>query len=350
MYFNNALKRGDLVKSIIYTAESVIEKILSDIPSIEGIRIKDRNKNGFVISFIMDDNNHKEIRILWLDHAFPKNVVNTLDSDLSDDYRIIMAPYISDDAAKICKDKGVGYCDLSMNCMILFEYIYIHIRGNPNKYPTDNQAKSLFKASSKTTSLILRELMNDISVKWKIKDLSERVNCSIGLVSRVKTYLCNHMWAEADSDGFFVTAPESLMKSWGEAYSIPETINCYTLDSLSLFEQKCYKAYQDSSINACLTGFSGGVRYSPVVRYTKIHIWVDRKDLNEFIMYTGCKVVDSGSNIAIYIADSEEVFSNCKVIDNSRVASPVQIYLDCMQLKGRGEEMANSIFNKEIKK
>ena len=72
--------------------------------------------------------------------------------------------------------------------------------------------------------------------------------------------------------------------------------------------------------------------------------------INEFISNTGCKVVDSGSNIAIYIADSEEVFSNCKVIDNSRVASPVQIYLDCMQLKGRGEEMAESIFNKEIKK
>ena len=344
------LKRGDLVKSTIYTAESVIENILSDIPNIEAIRVKERYKNGFVISFIMDDNNQKKIRILWLDHAFPKNVVNVLESNPSDDYRIVMAPYISEDAAKICKDKGVGYCDLSMNCMILFEYIYIYFRGNPNKYPADNQAKSLFKASSKMTSLILRELLNDVSVKWKIKDLSEKVKCSIGLVSRVKSYLCNHMWAEADPDGFFVTNPESLMKSWSEAYSIPETINCYTLDSLSLFEQKCYEAYRNTGINACLTGFSGGVRYSPVVRYSKVHVWVEREKINEFISNTGCKVVDSGSNIAIYIADSEEVFSNCKVIDNSRVASPVQIYLDCMQLKGRGEEMAESIFNKEIKK
>ena len=50
--------------------------------------------------------------------------------------------------------------------------------------------------------------------------------------------------------------------------------------------------------------------------------------------------------------DGDE-FAECDyglVIDNSRVASPVQIYLDCMQLKGRGEEMAESIFNKEIKK
>lgn len=338
------------MKSIIYTAESVIEKILSDIPSIEGICIKERNQNGFTVSFVMDDNNPKEIRILWLDHAFPKKVINMLESESSDGYRVIMAPYISEEAANICKEKGVGYCDLSMNCMILFEYIYIHLRGYPNKYPADNQAKSLFKASSKTTSLILRELMNDISIKWKVKELSEKVRCSIGLVSRVKTYLCNQMWAEADSEGFFVTNPESLMKSWSEAYSIPEKINCYTLDALSLFEQKCFEAYRDAGINACLTGFSGGVRYSPVVRYSKIHIWVERKDVDKFISYTDCKVVDSGSNITIYIADSEEIYSNCKVINNSRVVSPIQIYLDCMQLKGRGEEMAESIFSKEIKK
>ena len=111
------------MKSLIYTAESVIENILSDIPNIEAIRVKERNKNGFVISFIMDDNAQKEIRILWLDHAFPKNVVNVIESNPSDDYRIVMAPYISEDAAKICKDNGVGYCDLSMNCMILYEYI-----------------------------------------------------------------------------------------------------------------------------------------------------------------------------------------------------------------------------------
>lgn len=53
-----------------------------------------------------------------MNHAFPKNVVNVLGSNPSDDYRIVMAPYISEDAAKICKD-------LSMNCMILFEYIFI---------------------------------------------------------------------------------------------------------------------------------------------------------------------------------------------------------------------------------
>ena len=101
-------------------------------------------------------------------------------------------------------------------------------------------------------------------------------------------------------------------------------------------------------MSLCLTGFSGGVRYAPVVRYTKAHVWVDRKDITDFLNLTECKKVDSGANVTVYIADSDEVFVDCREINQSRVASPVQVYLDCMQLKGRGEEMAEAVFSKEI--
>lgn len=36
------------------------------------------------------------------------------------------------------------------------------------------------------------------------------------------------------------------------------------------------------------------------------------------------------------------------MIGESMVVSPLQIYLDSMQLKGRGEEMAEAILRKEI--
>ena len=52
----------------------------------------------------------------------------------------------------------------------------------------------------------------------------------------------------------------------------------------------------------------------------------------------------------MYVADSDELFFDSREINHSRVASPVQVFLDCMQLKGRGEEMAEDIFSKEIRK
>ena len=198
--------------------------------------------------------------------------------------------------------------------------------------------------------MILRELMKDVSKKWKIKELAEEVGCSIGMVSRVKTYLCEQAYAVMDSSGFYITDAEALLKEWSRYYEAPDMISCYTLQSIPDFEKKCYQAVQDHGVQLCLTGFSGGVRYAPVVRYTKAHIWVARKNVADFMNLTGCKEVDSGANIAVYIADSDEVFTDCREINQSIVASPLQVFLDCMQLKGRGEEMAEAVYAKEIRK
>ena len=335
--------KGQMIESI-----SVLKELLGRVPVVEDIQIADESEHGFTVILQERGSGSFEIHVTCLKRAVPssvKEVVNQSDGQL---YCIIMAPYISDASAKICETYGVGYCDLSGNCLIQMDSIYISNKGNPNRYPVENHAKTIFKSSAKTTSLILRELMKDVAKRWKIKELAEKVGCSIGMVSRVKRYLCEQSWAVMDSSGLHITDAESLMKEWSRAYEIPEAISCYTIESIPRFEEKCYAAYRNNGVSLCLTGFSGGVRYAPVVRYTKAHVWVDRKDITDFLNLTECKKVDSGANVTVYIADSDEVFVDCREINQSRVASPVQVYLDCMQLKGRGEEMAEAVFSKEI--
>ena len=315
---------------------------------IESISVLKELLGGFTVILQERGSGSFEIHVTCLKRAVPSSVKEVVSQSNGQLYCIIMAPYISDASAKICETYGVGYCDLSGNCLIQMDSIYISNKGNPNRYPVENHAKTIFKSSAKTTSLILRELMKDVSKRWKIKELAEKVGCSIGMVSRVKTYLCEQSWAVMDSSGLHITDAESLMKEWSRAYEIPEAISCYTIESIPRFEEKCYAAYRNNGVSLCLTGFSGGVRYAPVVRYTKAHVWVDRKDITDFLNLTECKKVDSGANVTVYIADSDEVFVDCREINQSRVASPVQVYLDCMQLKGRGEEMAEAVFSKEI--
>jgi hypothetical protein len=327
---------------------SVLKELLGRVPVVEDIQIADESEHGFTVILQDRGSGSFEIHVTCLKRAVPSSVKEVVSQSNGQLYCIIMAPYISDASAKICETYGVGYCDLSGNCLIQMDSIYISNKGNPNRYPVENHAKTIFKSSAKTTSLILRELMKDVSKRWKIKELAEKVGCSIGMVSRVKTYLCEQSWAVMDSSGLHITDAESLMKEWSRAYEIPEAISCYTIESIPRFEEKCYAAYRNNGVSLCLTGFSGGVRYAPVVRYTKAHVWVDRKDITDFLNLTECKKVDSGANVTVYIADSDEVFVDCREINQSRVASPVQVYLDCMQLKGRGEEMAEAVFSKEI--
>jgi len=101
---------------------------------------------------------------------------------------------------------------------------------------------------------------------------------------------------------------------------------------------------------AYLSGFAGGVRYAPVVRYNKIHLMVRERDLNGFLEAAACKQVDSGANVQIHVLPSDEMLHDARIIKNQQVASPVQVYLDCMRLKGRGEEIAEAILTKEIEK
>ena len=335
--------KGQMIESI-----SVLKELLGRVPVVEDIQIADESEHGFTVILQERGSGSFEIHVTCLKRAVPSSVKEVVSQSNGQLYCIIMAPYISDASAKICETYGVGYCDLSGNCLIQMDSIYISNKGNPNRYPVENHAKTIFKSSAKTTSLILRELMKDVSKRWKIKELAEKVGCSIGMVSRVKTYLCEQSWAVMDSSGLHITDAESLMKEWSRAYEIPEAISCYTIESIPRFEEKCYAAYRNNGVSLCLTGFSGGVRYAPVVRYTKAHVWVDRKDITDFLNLTECKKVDSGANVTVYLADSDEVFVDCREINQSRVASPVQVYLDCMQLKGRGEEMAEAVFSKEI--
>ena len=335
--------KGQMIESI-----SVLKELLGRVPVVEDIQIADESEHGFTVILQERGSGSFEIHVTCLKRAVPSSVKEVVSQSNGQLYCIIMAPYISDASAKICETYGVGYCDLSGNCLIQMDSIYISNKGNPNRYPVENHAKTIFKSSAKTTSLILRELMKDVSKRWKIKELAEEVGCSIGMVSRVKRYLCEQSWAVMDSSGLHITDAESLMKEWSRAYEIPEAISCYTIESIPRFEEKCYAAYRNNGVSLCLTGFSGGVRYAPVVRYTKAHVWVDRKDITDFLNLTECKKVDSGANVTVYLADSDEVFVDCREINQSTVASPVQVYLDCMQLKGRGEEMAEAVFSKEI--
>lgn len=101
-------------------------------------------------------------------------------------------------------------------------------------------------------------------------------------------------------------------------------------------------------IDSYLTGLSGGVRYTPVVRYNKVHVYIAPEDIQEAIRYLDMKEVNSGSNVVIFPLENDSYIKDYRVIGDSAVVSPLQIYLDCMQIKGRGEEMADAVLKKEI--
>ncbi len=151
-------------------------------------------------------------------------------------------------------------------------------------------------------------------------------------------------------DGYKVIDPESLLMEWSRDYGKKEITSyaCYSLDNISVIEERLKKLKIDTGIDSYLTGLSGGVRYTPVVRYNKVHVYIAPEDIQEAIRYLDMKEVNSGSNVVIFLLENDSYIKDYRVIDDLAVVSPLQIYLDCMQIKGRGVEMADAVLRKEI--
>lgn len=202
-------------------AESVLMELLKKVPVIQKIQVRQRGSHEIFIDLYLKNNRFQSICAISLEKAYPRCVEMRIKSTAyMHEYPIIMAPYISEASAALCESAGIGYCDYSGNCLISTDDFYISNKGNPNKYPKEDYVKTVFNPSAHTTSVILRELLKDVSKTWRIKTLAEMTGCSIGMVSRTKTYLCEQCWASMDENGLRISNPAGLMEAWSSVYSV----------------------------------------------------------------------------------------------------------------------------------
>ena len=303
-----------------------------------------------VATLKLQNDDEIKIRLVISADGYPKQIKEAILGMVSDMYCVILAPYITEQTAEICKKADVGFLDMAGNCYIAYESLYVEIKGNKNENKPGRGMKSIYERSSVVSSVILRTLLENPGRKWKLKELAQAVGCSIGQVSKVKDFLVRQTYVDQGSEGISVINPKAIMNDWAKVYSdsTEERIQCYSLSGIADIEARISKMKEDMGIDCLLTGFSGGVRYQPVVRYQKVHALIDAVDLENAINFLGLKKVDSGANVIFIVKYDSCVGLNSRMIKNCPVASPVQVFLDCMSLKGRGEEIAEAILDKEI--
>lgn len=337
----------------IPSMECVAKKFLK-LPNIQKYEVSALTGYGFDADIEMDDGYEFKIHVYIVQKSYPSVVMQLLEKRRSDhrDY-VLVSSYISERTAQICEENGVGYFDYAGNCWFVGHSIYLSERGNKNLSPEISRAStSVFERSAVVSSRILRELFTDINRLWRLKYLSETIGCSLGQVSKVMNFLIRNAWAEKSVEGYRISEPELLLMEWSKTYgkkTVPVYL-CYSLDNPSVLEKKLSDLKRDMGIDYYLTGFSGGVRYAPVVRYNKVHVYIAPEDILESIDYLGLKEVDSGANVIIYSLENDSYKKDSRIIGDDMVASPLQVYLDSMQIKGRGEELAEAVLLREILK
>ena len=262
-------------------------------------------------------------------------------------YGVFVAPYISPAAAEICKQDEVGYLDLSGNCRICFDSIYVEQQGRPNLFAKKRDLRSLYSPKAER---VLRVLLNNPNKTWKTVELADEARVSLGQISNVKKLLLDREWVDVKKQGFLLIEPEQLLEGWKENYSFRrnKTRDLYSIKSTAETESDISEFCRRKKLTFAFTGFSGAARFAPSVRYNRAMAYVE-ETYEDMLTDLSLKEVSSGANVSLFTPYDDGVYYGSRDVNGSRVVSPVQAYLDATGFRGRGEEAAQALLDQVIR-
>lgn len=345
------LKTAELIELSL----TALQECLSSVPFVR-VDLSRRKPGSSKLDFqirLQGKDFEQEILVEIKSPGTPKRVREAVNSllvalkKLPSAYGIVMAPYISPVSAGICKQAGVGYVDLSGNCYLAFQQVFISRENLPNRYPFKTGLVSLYAPKSER---ILRVLLSDVIRYWKTVELAEAAGVSLGMISQVSKKLREEEWLLKTAEGIRLSQPEALLLDWVSHYSLDKSksLNYYTLQPLPEIERQIAELCAQRNIRYALTGFSAANRLSPVVKGQRAMIYIENK-VDAIAADLGLKWVESGANITLIQPYDAGIFWDSSLIDELIIASPIQVYLDLKGYPGRGEEAADFLFQEVIK-
>ncbi len=262
-------------------------------------------------------------------------------------YGLIIAPTISERGRMLCQEHGIGYLDLQGNAHIQFDSVFIRTVATTTKPRRPGRAKSLFAPVS---TRVVRALLVEPDRQWKLSELAETANVSLGQVYKVKQQLLDQEFiAEHAKKRLSLRDASGLLNAWHDAYSYDKNkiTPLFSLDPLPDVEAQVKQYCQDHSIRYALTLFSGASKLAPFVRHNVASFYIFG-DPQSLIRDLDLKSVDSGANVLLISPYDEGILYRLQDVEGYETVSTVQMYVDLYSYGGRGREQAEFLREKRI--
>jgi len=263
-------------------------------------------------------------------------------------YGVLVAPFISERSAEVCREAKVGYMDLAGNYGLYFERVFLEVQGHPNQFKKGQELKSLFSPKS---SRAIRVMLENPQRIWKTQTLAQEARLSAGMISNIKSRLEEQELVRKEPTGFKLIEPETLLMEWSKKYTIRKNAwaDYYLPDDVQAIENNIANSLKKLKQQYAFTLFSAARNVAPYSRYQRVFVYLDG-DAAPLIEELGMKQVESGPNITILEPYDEGVFYGAKEINGQSIVGMVQLYLDLASYKGRGEDAARFLLENELRK
>lgn len=357
VHSNHTLDSRD--DSLEYQAEHALRKVLQDVPFIRTVEVDHRSPEhpfDFIARVDVGGKTHN-IVVDTASNGQPRNAKAKiagftawhLRKELHNGYFVFAAPFVSDTSRELCKEAGIGFLDLTGNCFMSFNNVYIE-RFGFQKEAEKRELRSIFHEKA---SRVVRRLLTYPQHAWHVQELAKKAGVSTGLVSQVKSKLLDSELAERRGDMFVVTRPVDLLKRWGEAYRFDksEQAEYYSSKSLADVDRQLSEYCQGADIDYSFTLFAGakaiGSQYVRIANRSHAYVLAPLESLARDLEL---KPVPSGGNVVLIKPFDADLLFGKRPINDAWIVSDIQLYLDFTAQKGRAQETAEFLLDSRIRK
>lgn len=265
-------------------------------------------------------------------------------------YPVVIAPFISPASAEICKEAGVGFADLAGNCHLAFGRVYIEKSASENPFRKRRVQRSLFAAKS---ARVLRLLLAEPHRVWRVAQLAEHAQVSLGQVSNLRQRLLNEEWAVIEKGGLRISKPRELLDAWRQAYRLERehSESCYTLLHGEALDKALRAALAEAGRgqHAVLASYSAGGWLAPFARVASLYLYADEQGQAALRKHLKLEPPGKGANVSLMQPKDEGVFlDRVEAAKGIWCTSPIQTYLDLAVSGERGAEAAAHLLNERI--
>lgn len=264
---------------------------------------------------------------------------------------VFIAPYLSPEAQALCRQHEVGYLDLEGNARLAFDSVFIERQVASKPAVARRELRSLFKPKS---AQVLRVMLRDPLRAWRVTELAEAAEVSLGHVSNVRVGLLDREWAQVSDEGLYLSEPDALLDEWRDAYEPPagRRMSFYTTLHGSLFEDTARRVM--SSVHApvllAMASFSAAHWLAPYGRTGTQYFYADDAGLEHLRSGLKLSSASKGENVTVTVLGDLGVFrDSVQPAPGVTCTSPVQTYLDLAAAGERGREAADHLRQERLK-
>ncbi len=263
-------------------------------------------------------------------------------------YPVVVAPYISPEGGRLCRDAGVGYVDLAGNAYLRFDGILIERTGGKAPRETARQLRRLFAPGS---TRVLRVLLENRTAQWTLARLAAEARVSLRTSYLVVNAVVDKGFVEKRRGSISLVAPGALLDLWSENYlwDVSASAAYYTfVRTPAAFMDRFAEAARKQGADYAFTPHAGASLVAPFVRFTDVHVYLPG-DPDPLVKALDLRPVESGGTVYILRPYDEGILYGTREIRRIRVVGDVQLYLDLVKYPARGKEQADVLRERTFK-